>query len=47
MDNLPMDSRTWYTRIGVFQLIKTVAQSISFQKDNLNFTVQNFAFMYK
>ena len=43
---MPIDSRTWYARIGVFQLTKIVTQSNSFQKDNLNFTVQNIAFMY-
>ena len=41
-----MDSRTCYARIGVFQSIKIVTQSNSFQKDNLNFTVQNIAFVY-
>ena len=43
---MPIDSRTWYARIGVFQSTKIVTQSNSFQKDNLNFTAQNIAFMY-
>ena len=43
---MPIDSRTWYARIGVFQSTKIVTQSNSFQKDNLNFTTQNIAFMY-
>ena len=43
---MPIDSRTWYERIGVFQSTKIVTQSNSFEKDNLNFTVQNIAFMY-
>ena len=43
---MPIDSRTWYARIGVFQSTKIVTQSNSFQKDNLNFTVQNIAFLY-
>ena len=43
---MPIDSRTWYARIGVFQSTKIVTQSKSFQKDNLNFTVQNIAFLY-
>ena len=43
---MPIDSRTWYARIGVFQSTKIVTQSNSFQKDNLNFTVRNIAFMY-
>ena len=43
---MPIDSRTWYVRIGVFQSTKIVTQSNSFQKDNLNFTVQNIAFLY-
>ena len=43
---MPIDSRTWYARIGVFQPTKIVTQSNSFQKDNLNFTSQNIAFMY-
>ena len=43
---MPIDSRTWYARIGVFQSTKIVTQSNNFQKDNLNFTVQNIAFMY-
>ena len=41
-----IDSRTWYARIGIFQSTKIVTQSNSFQKDNLNFTVQNIAFLY-
>ena len=44
---MPIDSRTWYARIGVFQSTKIVTQSNSFQNNNLNFTVQNVAFMYK
>ena len=32
--------------LGVFQLTKTVMQSNSFQRDNLNFTVQNIAILY-
>ena len=43
---VPMDSMTWYIRIGVFQSTKIVMQLNSFQKDNLNFTVQNIAFLY-
>ena len=43
---MPIDSRTWYARIDVFQSTKTVTQSKSFQKDDLNFTVQNSAFLY-
>ena len=43
---VPMDSMTWYIRIGVFQSTKIVTQLNSFQKDNLNFTVQNIAFLY-
>ena len=43
---MPIDSRTWYARIGVFQSTKIVTQSNSFQKDNLNFTAQNIAFLY-
>ena len=43
---MPIDSRTWYARIGVIQSTKLVTQSNSFQKDNLNFTVQNIAFLY-
>ena len=43
---LPINSKTWYARIGVFQSTKIVTQSNSFQKDNLNFTVRNIAFMY-
>ena len=43
---MPIDSRTWYAGIGVFQSNKIVTQSNSFQKDNLNFTVQNIAFLY-
>ena len=41
-----INSRTWYARIGVFQSTKIVTQSNNFQKDNLNFTVQNIAFLY-
>ena len=36
-----IDSRTWCARIGVFELTKIVVQWNSFQKGNLNFTVQN------
>ena len=43
---MPIDSRTWYAKIGVFQSAKIVSQSNSLQKDNLNFTAQNIAFMY-
>ena len=43
---MPIDSRTWYARTGVFQSTKIVTQSNSFQKDNLNFIAQNIAFMY-
>ena len=43
---MPIDSRTLYAGIGVFQSNKIVTQSNSFQKDNLNFTVQNIAFLY-
>ena len=43
---MPIDSRTWYARISVFQSTKIVTQSKSFQKDNLNLTAQNIAFMY-
>ena len=43
---MPVDSRTWYARIGVFQSTKIVTQSNSFQEDNLNFTALNIAFMY-
>ena len=43
---IAIDSRTWYAKVGVFQLTKIATQSNSFQKDNLNFTVQNIAFMY-
>ena len=41
-----INSRTWYARIGIFQSTKIVTQSNSFQKDNLNFTIQNIAFLY-
>ena len=41
-----INSRTWYARIGVFQSTKIVKQSSSFQKDNLNFTVQSITFVY-
>ena len=37
---MPIDSRTWYAKIGVFQSTKIETQSNSFQKDNLNFIVQ-------
>ena len=43
---MPIDSRTWYARICVFQSTKIVTPSNSCQKDNLNFTAQNIAFMY-
>ena len=43
---MPIDSRTWYARIGVFQSTKIVTQSKSFQKDNLDFTAQNIALLY-
>ena len=43
---MPIDSRTWYARIGIFQSTKIVTQSNSLQKDNLNFTVQNIVFMH-
>ena len=43
---MPIDNITWYARIGVFQPTKLVTQSNSFQKDKLNFTAQNIAFMY-
>ena len=43
---MPIDSWTWYARIGVFQSTKIVTQSNSFQKDDLNLTAQNIAFMY-
>ena len=43
---MPIHSRTWYARIGVFQSNKIVTQSNSFQTDSLNLTVQNTAFMY-
>ena len=41
-----IDSRTWCARIDIFQSTKIVTQSKSFQRDNLNFTVQNIAFLY-
>ena len=43
---MPIDSRNWYAKISVFQSAKIVTQSNSFQKNNLNFTVQNIAFLY-
>ena len=43
---MPIDNRTWYAKIGVFQSTKIVTQSNSFQKDNLMFTDQSIAFMY-
>ena len=43
---MPIDSRSWYAKIGVFQSTKIVTQSNSFQKDNLMLTDQNIAFMY-
>ena len=43
---MPIDSRTWYARIGVLQSTKLVTKSNSFQNDNLNFTIQNIAFLY-
>ena len=41
---MPIDSRTWYTKAGLFQSTKIVSQSSSFQKDNSMFTDQKIAF---
>ena len=43
---MPIDNRTWYVRMGVFQLTKIIMQSNSFHKNNLNLIAQNIAFMY-
>ena len=40
---MPIDNR--YARTGVFLSTKIITQSNSFQKSNLNFIVQNIAFM--
>ena len=37
---MPIDNRTWYAKIGVFQSTEIVTQSNSFQKDN--FKTLNF-----
>ena len=46
LSNIPIDSRTWYSRIGVFQSTKRLTQSNGFQKNSLNLTIQNTACMH-
>ena len=41
---MPINSRTWYAKIDVFEPTKIVIESNIFQEDNLNFTLQNIVF---